>query len=170
VTKPKPNRHRFHGRELRKGRHSGNGHTYLVTTVTRERLPIFVDWHCATACARELHRTRSEGIAGTLAWVVMPDHVHWLFELRTGDLAGVLRRFKGRAARSINVVRGMDGPVWQRSYHDHAVRREEDCRTLARYVVSNPVRAGICESVGEYPFWDAVWLPSDRHDNLLLPE
>ena len=49
-------------------------------------------------------------------------------------------------------------PVWQRGYHDHAVRREEDIKSLARYVIANPVRAGLSYSVGSYPHWDAAWL------------
>jgi hypothetical protein len=49
-------------------------------------------------------------------------------------------------------------PVWQRGYHDHAVRREEDIKSLARYVIANPVRAGLTHSVGSYPHWDAAWL------------
>jgi putative transposase len=48
--------------------------------------------------------------------------------------------------------------VWQSGFHDHAVRREEDLPALARYVVANPVRAGLVTRVGEYPHWDAIWL------------
>lgn len=55
---------------------------------------------------------------------------------------------------------GRNGPVWQRTYHDHALRREEDLRAAARYVVANPLRAGLAEGIGDYPFWDAAWLPS----------
>jgi hypothetical protein len=29
---------------------------------------------------------------------------------------------------------------------------------LARYVVANPVRAGLVQRVGQYPHWDAIWL------------
>jgi len=49
-------------------------------------------------------------------------------------------------------------PVWQRGFHDHAVRREEDLQALARYVVANPVRAGLVQRTGLYPHWDAIWV------------
>ena len=36
----------------------------------------------------------------------------------------------------------------------------EDLVGVARYIVANPVRAGLVNRVGEYPYWDAVWLDS----------
>ena len=41
---------------------------------------------------------------------------------------------------------------------DVAVGREQDLRDVARYVIANPVRARLVESVRAYPFWDAKWL------------
>ncbi|MEE4463301.1 IS200/IS605 family transposase, partial [Azotobacter chroococcum] len=43
-------------------------------------------------------------------------------------------------------------------YHDRAARSVDDLRAMARYIVANPVRAGIVETVGDYPLWDAAWL------------
>jgi putative transposase len=31
-------------------------------------------------------------------------------------------------------------------------------RAIARYVVANPLRAGLAGTIGDYPYWDAVWL------------
>ena len=157
ATYPPRSRH-YHGSDLRKGRCSEAGRIYLVTTVTRDRRPLLGEWHAAVACARTLHQAPADGGARHLAWVIMPDHVHWLFTLEDGSLADVMGRFKSRAARAVNAARGGTGSIWQRGYHDHAVRRETDVRALARYVVANPLRAGLCDWIGEYPFWDAVWL------------
>ncbi|MEF8833314.1 MAG: transposase [Halofilum sp. (in: g-proteobacteria)] len=143
---------------LRAGRCSERGRIYLVTAVTRQRQPLFAHWDAGCACARALHAAPGESTITPLAWVVMPDHVHWLFSLDDGPLDRVMQRFKSRAARAMNVARGKRGAVWQAGYHDHAVRLEEDIRDLARYVIANPVRAGLVRRVGEYPFWDAAWL------------
>jgi REP element-mobilizing transposase RayT len=48
--------------------------------------------------------------------------------------------------------------IWQDGYHDHALRSEENLQDAARYIVMNPVRAGLVESIREYPLWDAKWL------------
>lgn len=139
---------RYHARSLRTGRWSEAGRPYLVTTVTHHRRTLFADWATACACARCLHRAAAHLDVATLAWVVMPDHVHWLFVLGDPPLSHILHGFKGYAAHEINHARGHAGPVWQRGYHDHAVRRERDLRALARYVITNPIRAGLCERGG----------------------
>jgi hypothetical protein len=50
------------------------------------------------------------------------------------------------------------GRVWQDGFFDHAVRRDEDVRTIARYIVSNPLRAGLVSNLGDYALWDACWI------------
>lgn len=89
----------------------------------------------------------------------MPDHSHWLLQLGEAvDLPQVMNVAKGRSAVAVNRLLGRAGSVWQRGYHDHALRREEDMLAIARYVIANPLRAKLVEHVGEYPLWDAAWI------------
>lgn len=119
---------------------------------------MFRDWRIGRLLVAELRSATQHGYADTLAWVVMPDHLHWLMTPGTETLAAVVRRIKSRSARSIHRTLGTKGVVWQKSYHDHAVRKDEDIRAMARYIIANPLRAGLVESIGAYPLWDAVWL------------
>ena len=97
--------------------------------------------------------------AGTMAYVLMPDHFHWLIQLKEkADLTSSVSRVKSVSAHRINEYLGRKEPVWQRGFFDHAVRREEDIVHIARYIVANPLRAGLVKSLFEYSFWDAVWL------------
>jgi REP element-mobilizing transposase RayT len=98
------------------------------------------------------------GVVETLAWVVMPDHLHWLVTLRVPSLAVIVKAMKSRSAIAINKRAGTSGSVWQSGYHDHAIRREEDLAVVARYVVANPLRAGLVERLGDYPHWDVFCL------------
>jgi len=148
----------YRGADLRLGRFSEAGRPYLVTTVTRYRRPVFREPLAAMACARALHHTPGEAAITSLAWVIMPDHVHWLLTLNGDSLHVVLRKFKSRAARAVNAALDSQGPFWQRGYHDRALRRDADLPAAARYIVANPVRAGLCERVMDYPYWDAVWV------------
>jgi REP element-mobilizing transposase RayT len=143
---------------LRRGRYSEIGRAYLVTTLTRQRTPVFRATESAITCARILHRAPQESAVRSLAWVIMPDHVHWLFTLEGDSLGVVMRRFKSRSARAVNQAAGTEGPFWQSGYHDRAIREEEYLRAVARYVVGNPLRAGLCNRVIDYPYWDAAWL------------
>lgn len=95
---------------------------------------------------------------GTLAYIVMPDHVHWLYRLNvSATLQQVVGQLKGRSARRINAILQRRGHFWQRGFHDHALRREEALRDAARYLICNPVRAGLVTDVHSYPYWDTVW-------------
>jgi len=148
---------RPHSHRLRVGRFSEPGRIYLITTATYRRRPLFRDLSLGRIVARALYH--ETGNAATLAYVVMPDHLHWLMQLEQGPgLAEVVGRIKGVTARRINALRDSRGRIWQPGYHDHAVRREEDIRALARYVVANPLRASLVARLGDYPLWDAVWL------------
>jgi len=94
-----------------------------------------------------------------LAWVLMPDHAHWLVQLAERDsLETVVNRLKSASARAANLPLGRSGPLWERAFYDHALRREEDVISVARYIVANPIRAGLVTRFCDYPFWNAVWL------------
>jgi REP element-mobilizing transposase RayT len=96
----------------------------------------------------------------TLAYVVMPDHLHWLFSL-TGkaSLSEIVGAMKRHSARQVNgLLNRPYTPVWQRGFQDHALRSEESVIGAARYIIANPLRAGLVKRVGDYPLWDAVWL------------
>lgn len=151
------------GREhrLRIGRHSLAGQIYLLTLVTAGRHPWFADFCAARQVVSALRMRQQTGDARSLAWVVMPDHVHWLMQLNgPRSLAVVVRSLKSQATRSINAHRheARAAPVWQSSFHDRAIRRDEDVRAVARYVVANPLRSGLVDRIGDYPHWDAAWL------------
>ena len=89
----------------------------------------------------------------------MPDHVHWLIQLGERDELGPLvNRLKSASARAANLALGREGQLWQRGFHDHALRREEDLKTVASYIVANPLRAGLVRRMADYPYWNAIWL------------
>jgi putative transposase len=48
--------------------------------------------------------------------------------------------------------------VWADGFHDRALRLEDDVLIAARYIITNPVRAGLVSRVHDYSYWDAVWL------------
>ncbi|MCW8274649.1 transposase [Pseudomonas sp. PCH199] len=143
---------------LRVGRRSEPGRVYLLTAVTYERQPIFQDWRIGRLVVNEFKRAQEAGNATSIAWVVMPDHFHWLAELHNGDLPKLMQATKSRCARAINQARGLCTSVWQKGYFDRALRREEDLKAAARYIIANPLRAGLVTQVGDYPLWDAIWL------------
>ena len=142
-----------HSKDLRRGRISLPGTVYHISTVTLNREPVFLDLAAARCLIRTLREAEWRDDASTLAFVVMPDHLHWLMQLGSGrDLSGVVGAVKNVTAHQLG------RRLWQAGFHDHGVRAEEDLRVMARYIVANPLRAGLVERLGDYPYWDARWL------------
>lgn len=142
-----------HARDLRKGRFFESNHIYHVTTVTRDRIPYFSDFQRARQLITTLRTHHNHGLVESLAFVVMPDHLHWLFKLgeqqTLSQVVAVVKSVSSHHERQA---------LWQGGFHDRAVRREENIAVLARYIVANPLRAGLVTCIGDYPHWDAVWL------------
>jgi len=149
-----------HSRNLRKGRVSLPNHLYLITTATHQRTLTFSDITMGRIVVRALMHQQQVQNATTLAYVIMPDHLHWLLQLgQNSPLSTIMNHIKSGSARHINQRRNTPGrPVWQDGYHDRALRQEEDIRKIARYIVANPLRAKLVTRIGDYPLWDAIWL------------
>lgn len=87
----------------------------------------------------------------------MPDHLHWLVQLGPAHpLQQLVQSLKRQSARDVNILLGRTGsPVWQPGFFDRALRAEDDLKATARYIVTDPIRAGLCRGVRDYPLWDA---------------
>jgi putative transposase len=144
---------------LRRGRVSIENQPYHVTTATMDRQPLFADFATARTAVRNLNDPVVLGPHRLLAWVLMPDHVHMLLELGSDErLSVAVNRIKTVTARAVNRHLGRTGRVWQRAFHDHALRADEDVAKVGRYIICNPLRAGLVTRLSAYSHWDAVWI------------
>ena len=154
--------HQKHTRNLRKSRWSGIGQIYLVTTCSNQRQKIFLQAAAAQILMDEINQADLTGNCVSLAYVIMPDHLHWLFELGEGySLSQLIKRLKGSSARRINAVRMSTGRLWQPGFHDHAIRNSQAIAPTANYLLNNPVRAGLVTNPEDYPFKYSVWLSNN---------
>src|SRR4029077_621590 len=92
--------------------------------------------------------------AGLLAACLMPDHLH--LACRPGAIGltrwiGAMKSLSTRASWSAR----WRGVLWQPSFYDRRIRDAEVEQTL-KYIVRNPVIAGLCDAVEDWP-WSAVW-------------
>ena len=78
------------------------------------------------------------------AWCIMPNHVHVVFQPLAGHtLAGIVHGWKSYTAKEANRLLRRSGVFWQREYYDHLVRDDADFRRVVRYVLENPLKAGL---------------------------
>jgi len=137
---------------LRRGRVSVSGHVYHIIAATQQRAPVFADFNHARIAIRVLMEEDKLGAVSTLAFVLMPDHLHWLLQLgNQAEIHKVVGRVKSLIARRLGKA------VWQPGFYDHALRKDEDITAVARYIVANPLRAGLVRELGDYPHWDTIW-------------
>jgi REP element-mobilizing transposase RayT len=58
-----------------------------------------------------------------------------------GSLGAIIQNYKAVSSRRINCVRGVTGlSIWQRSYHEHVIRGDEDLTRVRKYIIENPER------------------------------
>jgi putative transposase len=80
------------------------------------------------------------------AWVIMPNHVHVVFEPKA-PLPDIMQWLKGRTSRVANRILGRTGkPFWQDESYDHWIRSTQELDEVIAYVETNPVNAGLAES------------------------
>ncbi|MEN2394858.1 REP-associated tyrosine transposase [Pseudomonas halotolerans] len=147
-----------HSNQLRFGRYSQSGQIYLLTVNTRNREPLFGRFKTGRLVVDAFRKAQEEQFAHSLAWVVMPDHFHWLIELQGIGISKLMARTKSRTTVTFNRLMQREGSLWQEGFHDRAIRKEEDLQAVARYIVANPLRAGLVKKIGDYSLWDAVWV------------
>jgi REP element-mobilizing transposase RayT len=144
-------------RRLRQGRYIDEGLFYFVTTVTKNREKIFLRSTLAKTVLNSLHWLHDHHCLMLIAAVVMPDHLHFVTELKGTPLPKVMHSLKSFTANQINEILGRRGPVWERQYYEHAIRDEGSLVEMINYCLENPVRKGIVDDFKKYPHWYCMY-------------
>lgn len=93
-----------------------------------------------------------------LAWVLLPDGWQGLVQAGALDSPHLrLERAREAGGRAWTDLGGQ-GCLW--AFGGRLFPLAESIAPLdaARDLVMSPIRAGLAQRVGDYPFWDAVWL------------
>ena len=142
---------------LRMGRVSIARRVYFITVCCAKRECFLKPDIAARAAARTLHRLHIEKHITLLAWVLMPDHMHLLLELDDSKtLSASMARINSCIAKAVNEALDRHGPIWQGAYFDRGLRRNEDIDIAIRYLLNNPIRAGIVNNIEEYSYWNIL--------------
>ena len=84
------------------------------------------------------------------AYCLMDNHYHLLLETPEGNLSQGARQLNGLYTQQYNRRHGRVGHVFQGRYQAILVERDAYLLELCRYVVLNPIRAGMVRSAREY--------------------
>lgn len=86
------------------------------------------------------------------AYVLMPNHYHLLVETPEPNLSSGMRQLNGIYTQRTNIRHGRTGHLLQGRFKGILVERESHLLELCRYVVLNPVRAGLAPSASDWPW------------------
>jgi putative transposase len=128
------------------------GGIYHVTTRGNARAPIYLDDVDRLVFLDRLERTVKAFEWIVLAYCLMGNHFH--LEIRTPEpnIARGMRSLNGWYAQRFNSRYDRTGHLFEGPYDAKLVEREAHFLEVARYVVRNPIRAGLCQKPEEWPW------------------
>lgn len=88
-------------------------------------------------------------------FAIMPNHWHAMIVPPSNDrasLGAIMKRIKGRTARSIRTVIGGHGPVWQSERFDRWMRSDAEWEKCVAYIRNNPVKVGLVKTWTDHPW------------------
>jgi putative transposase len=142
------------------------GGTYFFTVVTHDRRPILTTELGRSILRNVLREEKQKRPFEVIAIVLLPDHLHTVWTLPSGDSDFSKRwaRIKSNFSRHYLNHGGIDGElsasrkrhleraVWQRRYWEHTCRDEENLKRCVDYIHGNPVKHGLVAMVSDYPW------------------
>jgi REP-associated tyrosine transposase len=116
------------------------------------KLPIFLDTRDRVGFLDLLADVVDRGSWRCLAYCLMGNHFHLLVDTPNADLDRGMQRLQGVYAQHFNRRYEREGHLFHRRYGANALADDELVRYVARYIVQNPVRAGLCPRPGDWPW------------------
>jgi len=140
-------------KSIRLKREVYNGPLIIACALRTEYETDMIDAGIAGNIVCVLDYFNKENVHDNLAYCVMPDHLHWMFHLQDSSLNALdqINRFKQKTSYELRgKLNGLK--LWQERFYDHIMRTDEDIEEHSNYIFYNPVRKGIVEKAGMYPY------------------
>src|SRR5678810_653880 len=116
---------------------------YFLTICTDRRRAVFKKREAALWVTSHIQQFFEPKQFAVISYCVMPDHVHLLLEGATdgADFKAVVHDWKVKTGYEWKRRTGQR--LWQEGFYDHVLREEESVRSVVRYILDNPIRAGL---------------------------
>jgi putative transposase len=128
------------------------GCVYHVTTRGNLRAPIFLSDEDRGRFLGLVERACVRDALVCHAYCLMGNHYHLVVETPRANLAEAMHRINRGYAQHFNAMHDREGHVFERRYRSWIMRDTARQMEAVRYVVRNPVRAGLCESPEDWPW------------------
>ncbi|MBN1869715.1 MAG: transposase [Candidatus Omnitrophica bacterium] len=101
------------------------------------------------------------------SFCVLDNHYHLLLETKRTNLSLAIRYINSRYAAWFNKKTDRIGPLWQGRFKSWYIHEEEYLWLLLRYIEMNPVKAGMANILGDYPFSSSYYVVNRLRPDLL---
>jgi len=127
-------------------------HRYSICFATKDRALLFTTQEAVDLVLSQFLRSADEEQFAIITYCFMPDHVHLLIEGRCE--ASDCKRFMALAKQysGFYYKKQFKRPLWQRYSFERVLRNDEATLVVAKYIIENPVRAGLVTCCRMYPF------------------
>ncbi len=144
---------------------------YHITSRGNRREDIYLDDHDRETFLQVLAQVYERFNWVCHSYCLMSNHYHLMIETPEANLSQGMRQLNGVYTQSFNRNHNRGGHVFQGRYKAILVQKDSYLLELSRYIVLNPVRAGMVRSAREWP-WSSyrstagmkpapVWLQAD---------
>jgi putative transposase len=134
----------------RQPRHRPAGGLFHVTARGNRRQPVFLDDHDRVEFLALLARVVKDAAWRCHAYCLMDNHFHLMVETPDESLSTGMQQLSGLHAQRFNRRHELDGHLFQGRFHSVLVESDWHLLSLARYLVLNPVRAGLCTRASDW--------------------
>ena len=110
------------------------------------------DENIATVVKNSLVYLNKNNICKIICYCIMSNHVHFIAKELTEPLYAIMHSIKSYSANECNKLLGRTGRFWQREYFDYVMRNENDLSEKIKYVLNNPVKAGLVQNWRDWDF------------------
>ena len=146
--------------------------------------------HAVAEKVKEAIHFRDGNEYGLIAYTIMPNHVHMVFSLLVEEGNGfvsngknysqnindrivgrtdcstyivtdILKSLKWYTAKECNKILNRSGAFWQHESYDHVVRDEDELSRIVKYVLNNPVKAGLVDKWEDWKWSYCKFVSSD---------
>ena len=138
------------------------GACYFFTLVSHQRRPLLTEAPVRAALRGAIEQVRKSYPFIIKGWVLLPDHLHCLWQLPPGDAEfslrwSMIKRLSSQAlpqSEGVSLSRRLrrEAGLWQRRFWEHRIRDEQDLRRHLDYLHWSPVRHGLVQQVVDWPW------------------
>jgi REP element-mobilizing transposase RayT len=136
----------------RAGRSFEEGRIYHVYNRVGGRLREFEDEALAAEFVTVLRKAMRRDKTAVFAWCLLGNHYHLVVQQGPVELSRAMKTIQQRVTRTRNLKNQSFGPMWQGRFKAKEVSDQNYLLQLIAYVHLNPVKAGLAEDAGGYPW------------------